>query len=248
MKKLNVKSTSSKLEPLLPIQLMQEATNERQFEGGRQNASRSIGGLIGASNNHSEKHASVNNHNYRQQQISRQNNGRRHSRTSSLSDRRSHHRRLSSFSSTESDSCGESSANATAIATVQALSKHDQLMASLPTITLLRALEPEDEFTAMDLSYRPKQKQKPQEEILYLPPQKPKIITEKNPNRLKNDSLYRTNGGNSSYQELSKYRINSKTSNNECDTRRNSDHVIKKYSQPVYDRKRPTVLNNDRLK
>ena len=52
MKKLNVKSSSSKLEPLLPNQLMQEATIERQFEKGRQNASQSIGGLIGVPNNH----------------------------------------------------------------------------------------------------------------------------------------------------------------------------------------------------
>ena len=158
----------------------------------------------------SEKQASANNQscNYRQQQLNRQNNGSRHSRASSLSDkRRNNPRRLSSFSSTESDSCGESSANATAITNVQALSKHDQLMASLPTITLLRAIEPEEEFTTMDLSYRVKQKQKPQEEILYLPPQKPKIVTEKDPNRMKNDSLYRTSGGNSSYQELSKYRM-----------------------------------------
>ena len=75
-----------------------------------------------------------------------------------------------SFSSTESEG-GDVN---TMIS--KSLSNNDALMASLPTITLIRALEPED--FAADSYYvaKPKQHQLPREEILFLPPEKPTVI------------------------------------------------------------------------
>ena len=75
-----------------------------------------------------------------------------------------------SFSSTESEEADPSAMIS------KGLSSNESLMASLPTITLIRPLEPDD--FAPDSCYitKPKQHQLPREEILFLPPEKPTVI------------------------------------------------------------------------
>ena len=80
-------------------------------------------------------------------------------------------------------------------------------MASLPTITLLRAVEPDD--FAADSLYKTKQKQLPREEILFLPPEKQRMMGDSlnHSDAAKSDSFYRKNKRGSAYEELSRYRM-----------------------------------------
>ena len=117
-----------------------------------------------------------------------------------MSDRRNQQRRkLSLFSSTDSECDTNGGANT-------AVPKHDHLMASLPTITLNRAFEPEE--LATDFYFTSKHKQPLEQEILFLPKnQKPIEDNLKGTHHSKTRSLYGSGRQQSSYQDISKYKV-----------------------------------------
>ena len=80
-------------------------------------------------------------------------------------------------------------------------------MASLPTITLHRAFEPEELTT--ESCYTTKHKQPPTQEILFLPIEKSDTTADnmKDSDRTKQGSLYAGGGQKSSYKDISKYKM-----------------------------------------
>ena len=154
-------------------------------------------------------------HKHNQQRSSRQQqNAKRNHRTSSLSDRTRQARNSSegdrrrrlqhSFSSTDSecDIASLSSSNA------KMVPKNENVMASLPTITLQRAFEPEELLT--DSYHTSRHKQLPEEEILFLPKEQPITISHNTKGReatKEQHALFRGGRQRSSYQNISKYKM-----------------------------------------
>lgn len=125
----------------------------------------------------------------------------RHARNSSLNDKRRGLR--SSFSSTDSE-CDVVSVSSS---TAKMVPKNKNLMASLPTITLQRAFEPEELLT--DSYNTSRHKLLPEEEILFLPKELPITIshTSKARETTADQHVYfRSGRENSSYQNISKHK------------------------------------------
>ena len=86
--------------------------------------------------------------------------------------------------------------------------KNENVMASLPTITLQRAFEPEELLT--DSYHTTRHKQLPEEEILFLPKEQPITISHTSKVReptKEQQVLFRGGRQRTSYQNISKYNM-----------------------------------------